>query len=366
MHASENTTQGLTWEGKSVQPGDIERELNRLWEQTTATAQDKSARVRSSVLNLVVYTSSDAAAEKLFETVGRLSGRHPSRAIILSAEPHHEQSSLDTSINSYCFEDPGSGAQVCCEQVLVGANGEPANHLRSIVTPLLLPDLPMYLWWMGRPDYDAETFTDLIRFTDKLIIDSNSFAPSGEALRRALQLQRERNRVCAVQDINWIRLLRWFESIARFFDDPALRPHLAGIQRLRVEYAAGRDNASPAQAALLAGWLFSRLGQEPGDVELAAVPAPSVPPGTVVSFELGTLHEDKPASFHLRLKDDDASHAHAYAQVGDQRHSERSSLIAPRTEHEALDHALEGCNRDIPYEESLPIAAQLLEREAVQ
>lgn len=125
MHASENTTQGLTWEGKSVQLGDIERELNRLWEQTTATAQDKSARVRSSVLNLVVYTSSDADAEKLSETVGRLSGRHPSRAIILSAEPQHEEPSLDTAINSYCFEDPGSGAQVCCEQVLIGANGSP-------------------------------------------------------------------------------------------------------------------------------------------------------------------------------------------------------------------------------------------------
>ncbi len=366
MHAGENTTHGLTWEGKSVDLEDIERELNRLWEQTAATAQDKSARVRSSVLNLVVYTSSDADAEKLFETVGRLSGRHPSRAIILSAEPHHEQPSLDTAINSYCFEDPGSGAQVCCEQVLVGANGEVANHLRSIVVPLLLPDLPMYLWWMGQPDYDAEIFTDLIRSTDKLIIDSSSFAPSGETFRRALHIQRERNRVCAVQDINWIRLWRWFEAIAQFFDDAALRPHLTGIQRLRVEYAAGQDNASPAQAALLAGWLYSRLNQQPGEVDLMAVSTESVPPGAVVSFELDTLHEGKTASFHVRLKDDDPSHAHAFAQVGEQRLSERSCLITPRTEHEALDHALEGCTRDTPYEESLPIAAQLLEREAVQ
>ncbi|MBA2364792.1 MAG: glucose-6-phosphate dehydrogenase assembly protein OpcA [Chloroflexia bacterium] len=366
MHASENAAQGLTWEGKSVDLEDIERELNRLWEQTTATAQGKSPRVRSSVLNLVVYTSSDADAEKLFETVGRLSGRHPSRAIILSAEPHHEQPSLDTAINSYCFEDPGSGAQVCCEQVLIGANGEPANHLRSIVTPLLLPDLPMYLWWMGRPDYDADTFVDLIGSTDKLVIDSSSFAPTGEDLRRALTIQRERNRVCAVQDLNWIRLWRWFEAIAQFFDDAALRQQLAGIQRLRVEYARGQDGASPAQAALLAGWLYSRLGQQPGDVELRAVSAESVLPGAVVSFDLDTLHEGKAAGFHVRLKDDDSSHADAYAQVGEQRLSSRSCLITPRTEHEALDHALEGCNRDTPYEESLPIAADLLEREAVQ
>ncbi len=369
MQVNEGTYEGLTWEGKYVEIADIERELDRLWCEALAVAEEHQMPVRSSVLNLVVHTSSDADAEQLYETVGRLSSRHPLRAIILSVEPHHQEPSLHTTMRVRCSEDPNTGSKVCCEQVLVEANGEPAKHLRGVVLPLLIPDLPRYLWWMGEPEYDSATFESLITAADKFILDSNSFRPSPATLREALHMSKVSGRVCAVNDVNWIRLWRWLEAVAQLFDDSALHPHLAGIERVRVEYAARPGcEASPAQAALLAGWLFSRLGPKPSaSVELVPVEAPRVFQGGVVSFEMQTRRASETATFEVSAdKEGEASAAVARVRVNGEARSERPVMVAPRTDAEALDIALEDCQRDISYEEALEIAAQILERETAQ
>lgn len=353
---------GLTWEGQSVEIADIERELNRLWHATVGAAEDKQLPVRSSVLNLVVYTASDADAEKLSETVGRLSGRHPLRAIILSAEPYHPQPSLDTSINTYCYEEPETQSQSCFQQVIVGANGDAANHLAGVVMPLLVPDLPVYLWWMGEPEYGSEIVAGLARSSKKLILDSRSFAPAPEGFRRAVEHSRSLDQFCAVTDLNWVRLWPWFDAIAQFFDDAALLPHLGGIERVRIEYSGGGDGApsNPAQAALLAGWLFSRLGERPDAVELVAVQEPGVDAGNVVSYSMRTRHGTETASFEVRQQPGSATHARATARVGDRQVFDRSVVTKRRTHAEMLDIALEGCARDVPYEEAAQIAAELV------
>ena len=367
MQTSEGTFEGLTWEGASVELADVERELSRLWHETVERSGGADTPVRCSVLNLVVHTSSDADAEQLYETVGRLSSRHPLRAIILSSEPHHTEASLNTTMNVRCADDPASGSRVCCEQVLVEANGEPARRIPGVVRPLLLPDLPVYLWWMGEPPYDAAVFKDLMRPARKLILDTGSFIPQPSTLRRALEISRGENGVCAVTDLSWIRLWRWIETVAQLFDDPALLPHLRGIRRVRVEYAASGEVASPAQAALLAGWLYSRLGQKPAPTELVPVPDAAAPGGTVLSFEMETSHDAETARFSVRVDEEGASaSAVARVLVGDETLRERAASVAPRADAELLDIALKGCQRDVQYEEAVAIAAQLLEGEITQ
>lgn len=361
METSTDALQGQTWEGRSVDLDDIERELNRLWRETTAKAGANADASRANVLNLVVYTTSDADAEALYATVGKLAGRHPMRAIILSAEPHHAEPSLNTRIQTYCPDEPSGGAQPCCEQVLIEANGEPANHLSSVVLPLLVPDLPLYTWWMGEPDDASRTFAELIRPTNKLILDSSSYQPSGDILRRVLEISRGRDGVCAVADLAWVRLWRWFDAIAEFFDEPALRAHLSGIAHVSVEYAAPSGGASTSQAAMLVGWLFSRLGQQPGAVELAPVSA-DLPAGSVVAFRMETRHGADTALFEVRLKEGNPASGQASARVNDRVLAERPAHVAPRADAEILDIVLEGCERDMPYEESLEIAAHLLDR----
>lgn len=365
MGFAESTYADLSWEGKSVQLDQIEQELHRLREEATVSAGARLSG-QSKVLNLVVFTGQDTDARTLHETVGRVSSRHPMRAIILAVQPDRADSSLDTRIHTYCCQDPATGAQLSCEQLLVVASGEPARHVTGVVEQLLITDLPTYLWWGGEPERASETFSQLMRITKKLILDSNTFTSSPEALRQVAAISEGRSQVCAVTDLNWVRLSRWFEAVAQCFDDPRLRSHLSDIQRVRVEYAGGDTGADapPTQAALLAGWLFSRLGTSPERVELETSALP-VPGGQVTMFELETHHGEQ-GWFQVRMKPHDPDHAVVRAQIAGAPVLEHSAHIGARSDAELLDVSLESCQRDLPYEESLEVAAALLERNIAQ
>lgn len=368
LEAGSSSNKGSSWTGTSVDLEDIERELNRLWHETAGVDSGGPTPGRASVLNLLVLTCSDTDAEWVNQTVTRLSGRHPLRAIIVSAEPGHPQDSLDTAINTYCYEDPATGNQSCCEQVIIGANGEVANNLTGVITPLLIPDLPVYLWQMGKPQYESEMFQELLRSAQKLIIDSGTHEPTPDSFRRALDLSRSSGQVCAVNDLNWMRLGPWFEVIAQFFDDPALHPHLYGIERVSIEYAMGEGEnpAASTQAVLLVGWLFSRLGERPPHVELKPTGAAGAPGGNIISFLMETRHGAETAVFHVARKLDGSPLADVRARVGEQEVVDRTVMIGESADADMLDVALETCHRDIPYEQALQIAAELLAREATR
>jgi hypothetical protein len=64
--------------------GQIERELGKL-----RTNDDGTLALRSSVLNLIVVTDEESAQE-ITNSVSRLAGRHPARAVVFIADPEGE------------------------------------------------------------------------------------------------------------------------------------------------------------------------------------------------------------------------------------------------------------------------------------
>lgn len=348
------------WDGQSIEMADIEQELNRLWSETFGGGV--LARVRNYVLNLAVVTPSREEAEHASEVIARLSGRHPLRAVILAAEPDHLTSSLDTYITAYSSEDAATHALTACEQVIVGAQGEPANHLAGVASRLLIPDLPVYLWWVGNPDLKSESFQGLVRIARKLIIDSAGFAQDSSALSELLGLTRNTRLDCAVNDLNWIRLWPWFEVIAQLFDDPALRPYLYDIQSLRVEHCAkeGRD-PNCAQAGLLAAWMLSRVGKSPDCVSMEPTEHAELRHGDIVSFAMEGRAEGRTAAFSISCLSDSTAYARSLVQIDGREAQERIVMLRRRTLADMLDLALESTHRDVPYEESLATAARLLQ-----
>src|SRR5207245_4465671 len=71
---------------------------------------------------------------------------------------------------------PEGARLVCYEQILVRARGNVDDRLASALIPLLVPDLPVFLWWTGTPPLGSRSFTDLLRLTDRLVVDSADFA----------------------------------------------------------------------------------------------------------------------------------------------------------------------------------------------
>ncbi len=246
----------------------IEQELTRLRRAASAHAKEQGHSIaRAAVLNLVVYADREMLARRAAASTSRLSTRHPSRVIVVLGDRQRE--GVDVVVQLHCHVPrPDETAQISYEQILARVKGDADERVASVVIPLLVPDLPVFLWWTGTPPHDTRRFDDLITLADRLIVDSADFARPDQTLAVMAELARTHHgRKFGITDLNWTRLTSWRELVAAFFDVDTWRPCLDNIVGVRVGFgvdADGRD-IHPSQSLLLVGWLASRLGWKPVD-----------------------------------------------------------------------------------------------------
>src|SRR4030065_67688 len=88
---------------------------------------------------------------------------------------------LQAALSAPCQIAPEGGKQVCSEQITLRASGPAVGELHSTVVPLLVPDLPVFLWWHEEPSLGSHLFQELLETSDRLIVDSADFAPESAA-----------------------------------------------------------------------------------------------------------------------------------------------------------------------------------------
>ncbi|HEY7296143.1 MAG TPA: glucose-6-phosphate dehydrogenase assembly protein OpcA, partial [Dehalococcoidia bacterium] len=227
-------------------------------------AREGHAGTRNSVANLVIYAGSEEDAARATATMTELAGRHPSRTILLIADLAPGSPGVQASVSATCRL--ASGRRICYEEIRLRAAGASGPHLRSIVDPLLISDLPVFLWWAGDPPFRHDAFLVLARLSSRVLIDSGSFRTPTATLQRLGRFIEDDAIDVPVGDLNWNRLAPWREILAQLFDPPATGRLLPHVRRVRIERATrGESNEAPtAQSLLLAGWLASRLDWEPG------------------------------------------------------------------------------------------------------
>jgi glucose-6-phosphate dehydrogenase assembly protein OpcA len=254
------------WGARAGGVAALERELTRLRRAQSAHALELGRAIaRASVLNLIVYADREVHARRAAKSVSDLSLRHPSRAIVLVAD-RGLRTGVEGRIDMHChLPIPDGAKQVCYEQILVRARGDADERLASAVIPLLVPDLPVFLWWTGTPPASGRSFGDLVGLADRLIVDSADVARPEVVLPELAHLCAQARGLFGVTDLNWTRLTPWREIVSAFFDVPAWRGFLDRIVGVRVGFAVDMDgrDINPTQALLLVGWLASRLSWRP-------------------------------------------------------------------------------------------------------
>jgi len=244
----------------------LERELSRLRRAQSAHARELGRPIaRASVLNLIVYAEREAHARRAARSIADLALRHPSRAIVVLAD-RGTREGIEQRIEMHCRLPIADGARlVCYEQILVRARGDVDDRLASALIPLLVPDLPVFLWWTGTPPLGTRSFADLLRLTDRLVVDSADFARPEMTLPVIARISDDARGRFGLTDLNWTRLTPWREIATAFFDVPAWRRFLDGITGLSVGFAVDMDGRDihPSQALLFVGWLASCLGWRP-------------------------------------------------------------------------------------------------------
>ena len=217
-------------------------------------------RMRTSVLTLVVVAPRPEIAERALAAINALHQRHPSRAIVVSPADPDGPSTLDAHIYAECQLSGRSDAEMCTEQILIKTGGELSQHLSRVVTPLLIHDLPVVLWWPDDPAFGLRHFADVVGTADRLLVDSGSFNEDGG--KRLAGLATVVSEGVSVTDIGWLRLTLWRELLAGLFDHPLLTRELDHIRSVRIDFARPTSTVRVSKAAFYLGWLASRLSWE--------------------------------------------------------------------------------------------------------
>jgi hypothetical protein len=230
------------WNADDVSLADVEAALSNL--RASSAPEGGSPDLRTSVMTHLAWVP-DPWVDKARAALSGMAERHPSRTILLLPDPDAGRDQLDADVSLERYAMPGLDRNVCSEVIELSLCGTRAKAPASVVEPLLVSDLPVFLRWRGEPPWEAQELEQLVTLTDRLIVDSTEWGDLPYPYRRLAQLF-ERT---AVSDIAWARTSRWRELLA------SLWPDIAQVGSIRV-------HGTSAQAHLLAGWLRSRLGRD--------------------------------------------------------------------------------------------------------
>jgi len=279
------------WHGEDVSIAEIESELAQL---RFAIGAAGGPQQRTSVMTHVAWVPPEwlDVAER---TLAGLAERHPSRTVLLVPRAG-DVDRLDADLSMRCF--PLAGQPVCGEVVELHLLGNRTLAPASLVLPLVITDLPVFLRWRGEPDFAGTQWQQLVDVADRVIVDSSEW---GELAYAELAQSFPSS---AISDIAWARTFPWRAELARCW--PGIRE-----QEIRIR-------GPRAEATLLRGWLNARLDRAIRPIEPAG--------------ELG-----------VRLGNEDL----------------RAPRVAELTPSDLLSAQLDAFARDPIYEEAVLAAAEL-------
>jgi len=211
------------------------------------------------VLTLVVDTLADEYEDAMREAqeAGRL---HPSR-ILLAIRGMPGGDVLNAVVHQ---------ATTSTEVVAIEMGGEIDKHAESVLLPLLLPELPVVIWWPNRCP-DQPTTCDFGRLSSRLILDSMALPQSLDRVHKLAAQHRP-----GTTDLSWTRLTKWRALLLASLDQvqsPVTSAAVAGPAtasreligawletqlEVPVSYAFAHDEANPGLHSVQ---LFTEAGE---------------------------------------------------------------------------------------------------------
>ncbi|MGZ7080651.1 MAG: glucose-6-phosphate dehydrogenase assembly protein OpcA [Thermoanaerobaculia bacterium] len=255
----------LLGEAIGVEPHRIEGQLAEFWRLDPSGEQGV---LRAALWNVIAHTASPELQMKANETLARVATKLPQRSIVVRADRGGEPA-LSSFVSANCHLI-APGRQVCSENIAIVAGGSQISRVPPLVSSLLIPDMPVAVWWIGDlPNEHEDYVCALLAPADRLIVDSIHFdRPADLALIGRVAAKT----TTSPADINWVRLEEWRAATASIFDPPHMRARLSQIRAVRVMASVDDPKyfGSQIEALFYSSWLTTQAGQvvaEDGKVE---------------------------------------------------------------------------------------------------
>lgn len=290
-----------------------------------------------------------------------------------------DDTGVTAQVSAYCpINKQSQNTLVCCEYITLTGTTEALDRIGGIIAELAIADLPKFVWWKATPTPELPLFKRLVSSSDTVIFDSSSFVEPESDLKSLAELLKQDT---ALADINWRRLAPWQELAAAAFDPPERRAEIFEVDQVTIDYEQGNQS----QALMFLGWLASRLNWTPveyalegGDydlrrvkftdekqrtieAELAGLPTADWGdiPGDLVSLRLSSTNLE--ADCCTVLCSSTTGCMRMEAGGGAQScYIEQVTPLFDQKSEELLGQQLQRWGREMLYEESMVISAQIL------
>ena len=229
---------------------------SRLSELYTRAIEQEGAvpTIKAVLLNLVIYLADVGLAEVAAQSANEILAAISCRAIIVGLS-----STLDpegASLSLVCGISDRGDKRLCGEVIRLNA---PTGSVTGAVMPLLIPDVPVYLWVWGEIPPERDDFADLLRVASHVIVDSRTGPDAGKNLRSSERLCLAEGGRRILHDLAWFSLVKWREATAQHFDPPVVRQYLENITEITIRYSGVGDIMVPESPPLLfVSWLMER------------------------------------------------------------------------------------------------------------
>lgn len=274
---SKSTYEFLSGKLAQVDINRIERELKLLWHSASESGSDDGtlAVTRACAMNLILYSERSDAEVQASAMLDEITVRHPCRAILAICREASEPS-IEAWVSARChLTGSKKDQQICCEQITVRSQGQSTKELASVVLPLLVSDLPVFMW-LNSPGFKLEPLRPFLPSIDRLILDSDDFDDNITFFKELQMLIKEQGQArcedkVIASDLNWNRSLSWREAVALSFEERngKLSPQdLENIVGVEIKYGLDKAHAQSKtprlglinQSLLVVSWLAGRLG----------------------------------------------------------------------------------------------------------
>lgn len=196
---------------------------------------DGSQGTTSRVLTLIAVAKDTDNIRSVISASKDASREHPCRVIVLVTGDPDRNTRIDAEVRI-------GGDAGASEIIVIDLEGEVTRHLVHVVTPLLLPDTPIVVWWpYTAPVNPAED--PLGRIAQRRITDSQK-DPLVDAL-----YNRRNSYTDGDSDLAWARITPWRGVVASALDQPPFEP----VIEAKVYGATNCPSVD-----LAAGWLAAR------------------------------------------------------------------------------------------------------------
>src|ERR1700722_7612116 len=356
---------------------DIEHDLTELWKEVEPAKEGAPGLQRVYTTNLVAYAEDHETGYRVERALMGLTQFHPGRYILIRPALDLGEAPVRYYVSGHCpFWTEQREHRVCCDTIKIVAQKDYIENLYGFTFSLLVPDLPVELWWPGDLPLKNKFFAKMAEASNRVWVDSSKFKNPEQSIARLAFIWKQRFPQTLLADMNLIRIQRWRALIAELFDGPWAK-HLPQVRQMTIEYGEG---SHPLRGFLLALWMAHQLGWKHKGPSVATVPekldfdSPTGPVEVLLKavpvqdakrdriFAVGIMTRGEHPAFFSVVRDVDPNVVITRAEVENGESFSRAVTFDHLHSNQDLAEGLENLEGDTAWHKVLAPAGTVLEK----